>query len=208
MSAEMASRAARLISAGAGKSGKPCDRFTAPYCSARRVISRITDSVNRPAFSESPGLTLAAGCGAARLMSGSIELAIDLCVASDDFHVIARFGERYRIHELRRLAILLPILPYHHAIRPGVIGGEHRVPTAELLAQIRQIQRPEPNIVIGIEKPRLGIAHPGLPREPPACLRNDLHQPERVRVRMRIRLECGLLMNQPRHQHRIESFLA
>src|SRR5216683_8223697 len=41
----MASCAARLISAGAGKSGKPCDRLTAPCSIAWRVISRITDSV-------------------------------------------------------------------------------------------------------------------------------------------------------------------
>src|ERR1700719_1633803 len=45
MSAAIASCAARLISAGAGKSGKPCDRFTALCSRAWRVISRITDSV-------------------------------------------------------------------------------------------------------------------------------------------------------------------
>jgi hypothetical protein len=42
----------RLISAGAGKSGKPCERFTAPCLMASRVISRMTDSVKRDAFSE------------------------------------------------------------------------------------------------------------------------------------------------------------
>src|SRR5437588_589507 len=45
MSAAIASCAARLISAGAGKSGKPCARLTASYIIAFRVISRITDSV-------------------------------------------------------------------------------------------------------------------------------------------------------------------
>src|SRR6267378_3853022 len=35
---------------GAGKSGNPCDRFTPPYSSLRRVISRMTDSVNCVAF--------------------------------------------------------------------------------------------------------------------------------------------------------------
>src|ERR1700730_1527850 len=45
MSAAIASCAARLISAGAGKSGKPCDKLTAPYSKAWRVMSRITDSV-------------------------------------------------------------------------------------------------------------------------------------------------------------------
>src|SRR5438093_8080820 len=40
-----ASCADSLISRGAGKSGNPCARLTAPYCIAWRVISRITDSV-------------------------------------------------------------------------------------------------------------------------------------------------------------------
>src|SRR4029077_17044177 len=49
----MAARAASLTSGGAGKSGNPCARLTASYCNARRVISRITDSVKYSAFSES-----------------------------------------------------------------------------------------------------------------------------------------------------------
>src|SRR6266851_1809544 len=53
MSSEMALRAASLISSGAAKSGKPCERLTAPCFKARRVISRMTDSVNCPAFAES-----------------------------------------------------------------------------------------------------------------------------------------------------------
>src|SRR5579864_5403853 len=53
MSSEMACRAASLTSAGAGKSGKPYERLTALCFSARRVISRITDSVNCSAFAES-----------------------------------------------------------------------------------------------------------------------------------------------------------
>src|SRR5256885_15498054 len=40
------------MSSGAAKSGKPCDKFTAPCLSASRVISRMTDSVNRLAFCE------------------------------------------------------------------------------------------------------------------------------------------------------------
>src|SRR5687767_15289323 len=51
-SAAIASIALRLMSSGAEKSGKPCERFTAPCFSASRVISRITDSVNELAFSE------------------------------------------------------------------------------------------------------------------------------------------------------------
>src|SRR5229473_5816065 len=48
----MACIATRLMSSGAGKSGKPCERLTAPYFIASRVISRITDSVNKLALRE------------------------------------------------------------------------------------------------------------------------------------------------------------
>src|SRR5580700_1469624 len=50
--AAIASRAARLISAGAEKSGIPCARLTALCCIACRVISRITDSVKCSTLSE------------------------------------------------------------------------------------------------------------------------------------------------------------
>src|SRR6202158_3008786 len=53
MSSAMALRAASLISSGAAKSGKPWDRLTAPCFNAKRVISRMTDSVNCSAFAES-----------------------------------------------------------------------------------------------------------------------------------------------------------
>src|SRR5882762_3014036 len=53
MSSAMALRAASLISSGAAKSGNPWDRLTAPCCKAKRVISRMTDSVNCSAFAES-----------------------------------------------------------------------------------------------------------------------------------------------------------
>src|SRR5258708_28100044 len=53
MSSEIAWRAASFTSAGAAKSGKPCERLTALCFKARRVISRITDSVNCSAFAES-----------------------------------------------------------------------------------------------------------------------------------------------------------
>src|SRR5207237_162394 len=46
----MAAHAASLITAGAGKSGNPCDRLTPPWRSLSRVISRMTDSVNCVAF--------------------------------------------------------------------------------------------------------------------------------------------------------------
>src|SRR5215204_421875 len=57
----MAAAAARLRSSGAGKSGKPCERLTAPCLSASRVISRMTDSVKRPAFCETRRRLLTSG---------------------------------------------------------------------------------------------------------------------------------------------------
>src|SRR5215471_18275099 len=53
MSSEMAWRAASLISSGAAKSGKPWERLTALCLIAKRVISRMTDSVNCSALAES-----------------------------------------------------------------------------------------------------------------------------------------------------------
>src|SRR5580658_1995106 len=63
MSAAIASCAALLINAGAGKSGKPCERLTSLCCRAKRVISRITDSVNCADFQESCGLVAGDACG-------------------------------------------------------------------------------------------------------------------------------------------------
>src|SRR5438132_2547345 len=57
----MACIATRLMSSGAAKSGKPCDKLTAPYFIASRVISRITDSVNWLALRETRREILGAG---------------------------------------------------------------------------------------------------------------------------------------------------
>src|SRR5437762_14327834 len=63
-SPSIARRAASFTSAGAAKSGKPWERFTAPCRWARRVISRITDSVKRPALDEARMLTRGGSRGA------------------------------------------------------------------------------------------------------------------------------------------------
>src|SRR3954468_6251828 len=55
MSASTAAATAALSSGGQAKSGKPCARLTAPAATARRFISRMTDSVNRSAFAEMRG---------------------------------------------------------------------------------------------------------------------------------------------------------
>src|SRR5579864_4889472 len=124
MSAAMASRAACLISAGAGKSGKPCERLMALYWSARRVISRMTDSVNWPALTERLALAAAAWCGLAGFILHSVDLAIDFRVARDDFDVVARFGERNRVHKFRDFAIRLAGVPLPHAVLARIVRGQ------------------------------------------------------------------------------------
>src|SRR5277367_3394199 len=121
----MASWAARLISAGAGKSGKPWERFTALWRSARRVISRMTDSVKRSALEESFGLAAAARSGWAGFIGlHSVNPAINVCVACDDLHVLARLRERDGIHEFGSLAIRLPRRPQVHAIFSRIVRGQ------------------------------------------------------------------------------------
>src|SRR5205807_4030313 len=68
----MAARAASLTSAGAGKSGNPCARLTASYCRAKRVISRMTDSVKYSAFSESINRAVLAILSAVGLASAGL----------------------------------------------------------------------------------------------------------------------------------------
>ena len=60
-SPSMAAMAAAFSSAGQAKSGKPWARFTAPWRSAIRVMSRITDSVKRPALAEVRGIVPPSG---------------------------------------------------------------------------------------------------------------------------------------------------
>src|SRR3954451_15056699 len=55
MSASTAAATAAFSSGGQAKSGKPWARLTAPAATARRFISRMTDSVNRSAFAEMRG---------------------------------------------------------------------------------------------------------------------------------------------------------
>ena len=65
-SASIARQAAALISAGAGKSGIPWARLTAPCLAASIDIPRITLSVNRDDFCESRGVASGRGLGAGR----------------------------------------------------------------------------------------------------------------------------------------------
>src|SRR5437667_7433224 len=85
MSSSMACIATRLTSSGAAKSGKPCERLTAPYFRASRVISRITDSVNWLALRETRREILGAG------------VVIDLAT---DGHGLAQIRKRRQLFHL------------------------------------------------------------------------------------------------------------
>src|SRR5580704_4998910 len=122
MSAAIASCAARFISMGAGKSGNPCDKFTALYWMANRVISRITDSVNCAVFDESSGQMFAVRGEFDRfIFLATIQLAINVSVARDYFHVLARLGERDRVHELSEVPIRLPCGPLRHTVFASIV---------------------------------------------------------------------------------------
>src|SRR5579859_18573 len=110
----MACCAASLISAGAGKSGNPCERFTAAWRMAKRVISRITDSVKRPALEESLGLIAAGRSSGAGFMLCPIEPAIDFGIAGNDFDILSRLGKGNRLDEFGGLAIVLTGGPCSH----------------------------------------------------------------------------------------------
>src|SRR5271163_219262 len=123
MSAAMASWAARLISAGAGKSGKPCERFTALWRIANRVISRMTDSVKRPAFAESFGLVAASRSSGTGFILRSIQPAVDFPVTRHNLDVLAGLGKRNRLHKLGRLAVVLARRPRRDAVFAGIVSG-------------------------------------------------------------------------------------
>src|SRR3974377_1433137 len=106
---------------------------------AKRVISRITDSVKRSAFAESFGLVATTDAGAAGVVLGSIEPTINLMIAGDDLHVLARLGERDRVDKLSCVAIGLPGVPQLDPILARVVGSECRLRGAELLHQLSQI---------------------------------------------------------------------
>src|ERR1700751_2886014 len=155
MSAAIASCAARLISAGAAKSGKPCERFTAPYCSARRVISRITDSVNCSALAERRSLVATARSALTGfiLWLRSVEFSINGCVTSNDLDVLARLGKRNRVDKLRNFAVVLPFVPLRDAVFSRIVRGQRGFHTSEIFLQTGEIQRAKAHVVIRIHKP-------------------------------------------------------
>src|SRR5580692_11312856 len=191
MSAAMASCAARFTSAGAGKSGKPCDKLIALYCNARRVISRITDSVNCSALTDKRELPAAAGPGLAGFILSTIESAINIRVAGNDLHVLARFGEGNRFDELRGLAVVLPRGPRLDAILACIIRSQRGFYIAKLLLQAGDVDGAKMHVVIRVEQPRVGIAEFRLFGEAARRRRKKLHQAEGVGRRMSLRRKCG-----------------
>src|SRR5580704_8845754 len=125
MSAAMASCAARLISAGAGKSGKPWERLTALFAMARRVISRMTDSVKSLTLWESSMLVAAAGgCGFAGLIVLPVKLPVNFRVARDEFDILAGLRERNRVDEFGGLAIRLARSPLRNSGFSSIVRGQ------------------------------------------------------------------------------------
>src|SRR5713226_5517590 len=203
MSAAMASWAARLISAGAGKSGKPWARLTAPWRIARRVISRITDSVKRSALAESICLRAAAFSGAAGFIDLSLRLGIekpiDLGVAHHDLHVLPRLGERDRLDKLSRLVETPLRTPGYHAVLAGVIGRQRGFGTGLDTHQVGEQERPELQIVLWIKQPGARIAQFQPPRQLLPGLRQHLHQAYGTGARDGVRLEHRFLAGEAGH---------
>src|ERR1700683_2268152 len=158
MSAAIASCAARLISMGAGKSGKPCDKFTASYWMANRVISRITDSVNCAVLEESSGLMLAIrGEFDGFIFLATIQLAVNVSVARNYFNIFARLGERNRVHKFSEVPIRLTRGPQSHAVFASIVRGKRRFDTAEIIFQTRHIDGAQPYVVIRVCEERMRI---------------------------------------------------
>src|ERR1700676_719987 len=268
MSSEIACRAASFTSAGAGKSGNPCERLTALCFSARRVISRMTDSVNCSAFAESMrraicamedsdavitlkskvygrrekkqrrknrkerrkekyspealkirresgkkplarGLHSANGdrgdsCRRDR-RAGTVDHAVDFGVAQHDLHVVARFGERDRLDELGNFFVIAFAAPQGDAIFAGIERGQRVFRSTRAAKQAGNIHHADLQIKIWLEQFVFGVAHLELASQQLAGFGKHLHQADRVLGRNGRSLERGLLANQARGEHRIES---
>src|SRR5579862_7733545 len=193
----MASSAARLISAGAAKSGNPCERFTALYCRARRVISRITDSVNCAALVERRSLVAMARSALMGfiLWLRSVEFAVNACVARNDFDVFAGFSEWTRIHKLRYFAVVLPCIPLRHALFSRIVRGQCRFHTSEIFLQPGEIERAQAHVVIRIHEPSPRVSDLCAAGQPLGGFGQQLHQSVGVRSRARVGIERRFLAN-------------
>src|SRR5882762_3686437 len=118
------------------------------YSSAKRVISRMTDSVNWPALAEILALASAARFGLAGFILHPVNLAINFRVARDDFNVFARLGEWNRVHKFRDFAVRLASVPLSDAVFSRIVRGQRRFHIAHRFPQTRKIDRAEVDVVV------------------------------------------------------------
>src|SRR5271154_2701195 len=76
-----------------------------------------------------------------RCLRGPVKLLVHAGVAQDGLHVLARFGEGNRFHELLGIAILTLAKPFFNAVRSGIIGGEGVFERSEFIDHAAEIAR-------------------------------------------------------------------
>src|SRR6266566_4939458 len=211
MSSAMAWRAASLISAGAGKSGKPWERLTALCFKARRVISRMTDSVNCSALADSMRRAISSARMGAMLDSEGVIAPV---------HSFGRL--RRRLRSRRRAAVNHPVgfgvsqddlhvlaggRPGCDAVLAGVIRGERLLGTAEVLDESAEISRADSEVVLRIDQFVARIANAKLFGHLACGYRQNLHQADGAGVGKGVGLKSRFLADQAGDKHRIEAIL-
>src|SRR5450759_4626265 len=125
----MASRAAALRFSAAAKSGKPCAMFTALCSMARRLISRMTDSVKQAVRSlrnrSRESMTI---CREYSSLLGSVKSAVHVGIADHDLDIIPRLSERDGLDAFGRFLEGGVGEPVVHAGFSGVVGGQGGLP--------------------------------------------------------------------------------
>src|ERR1700691_2836308 len=119
---------------------------------AKRVISRITDSVNCSVFAESSGLMfVVSGDFDGFLLLGTVKLAINYRVARDDLHILARLGAQDRIHKVGKVADRVPRGPQGDAVFTGMVPGSPEFDTPQSILHAPSTNGPEPFAEIRVE---------------------------------------------------------
>src|SRR2546422_6159917 len=229
MPSAMACRAASLISAGAGKSGSPCERLTALCFTARRVISRMTDSVNCSALAESMRRAISSARVGAVLdsegviaplhsfgrlrrrlrsrRSAAVNHPVGFGVSQDDLHVLAGFGEGDGLDELSDFFVLALGRPGCDAVLAGVIRGERLLGPAKVLDESAEIGGADSEVVLRIDQFVARIANAKLLGHLACGYRQNLHQADGAGVGKSVGLKSRFLADQAGDKHRIEAIL-
>src|SRR6188768_2593158 len=148
MSASMARAAAALIASGAGKSGKPCDRLTAPCRCARRVISRMTDSVKQAALRETRSFVMPerlSGAGAASLRPCRDLVEADVTVVVQQRQVCAVGLEP--LQHAREVAAPVQVQVHDDVARAPLAQLENRLGRREPVHPRRQLAELERDVI-------------------------------------------------------------